>query len=77
MFVYIIDDIFGQTVVSEITRLPDGKASVVSTTDTTCKFEKTIEVYPRLFTKRKDAEEFCVFLRSSGHSNVKITVCTL
>lgn len=34
MFVYIIDDIFGQTVVSEITRLPDGKASVVSTTDT-------------------------------------------
>lgn len=42
-----------------------------------CKFEKTFEVYPRLFTKRKDAEEFCVFLRSSGHSNVKITVCTL
>ena len=41
------------------------------------KFEKTFEVYPRLFTKRKDAEEFCVFLRSSGHSNVKITVCTL
>ena len=42
-----------------------------------CKFEKTFEVYPRLFTKRKDAEEFCVFLRSSGHSNVKITICTL
>lgn len=42
-----------------------------------CKFGKTFEVYPRLFTKRKDAEEFCVFLRSSGHSNVKITVCTL
>ena len=42
-----------------------------------CKFEKTFEVYPRLFTKRKDAEEFCVFLRSSGHSSVKITVCTL
>lgn len=41
------------------------------------KFEKTFEVYPRLFTKRKDAEEFCVFLRSSGHSNVKITICTL
>lgn len=41
------------------------------------KFEKTFEVYPRLFTKRKDAEEFCVFLRSSGHSNVKITVCTV
>ena len=35
MFVYIIDNIFGQTVVSKITRLPDGKASVVSTTDTT------------------------------------------
>lgn len=42
-----------------------------------CKFGKTFEVYPRLFTKRKDAEEFCVFLRSSGHSNVKITICTL
>ena len=41
------------------------------------KFEKTFEVYPRLFTKRKDAEEFCIFLRSSGHSNVKITICTL
>ena len=41
------------------------------------KFGKTFEVYPRLFTKRKDAEEFCVFLRSSGHSNVKITICTL
>ena len=41
------------------------------------KFGKTFEVYPQLFTKRKDAEEFCVFLRSSGHSNVKITICTL
>lgn len=41
------------------------------------KFGKTFEVYPRLFTKRKDAEEFCIFLRSSGHSNVKITICTL
>lgn len=41
------------------------------------KFGKTFEVYPHLFTKRKDAEIFCGFLRSSGHSNVKITVCTV
>lgn len=41
------------------------------------KFEKTFEVYPQLFVKRAEAEEFCKFLRSSGHSNVKITVCTV
>ena len=33
MFVYTIDNMFGQTFVSEITRLPDGSISVVSTTD--------------------------------------------
>lgn len=48
MFVYIIDGIFGQTVVSKITRLPDGKASVVSTTDTTKALH--YEVVERLLT---------------------------
>lgn len=33
MFVYTIRDLFGQTIVSEIHRLPDGSVSVVSTTD--------------------------------------------
>ena len=33
MFVYTIRNMFGQTVVSEIHRLPDGSVSVVSTTD--------------------------------------------
>lgn len=33
MFVYTINNIFGQTIVSEINRLPDGNVSVVSTTD--------------------------------------------
>lgn len=41
------------------------------------KFGKTFEVYPQLFIKRKDAESYCVFLRSSVHSNVKITICTV
>ena len=35
MFVYFRNDIFGQFVVSEVRRLPDGKASVVMTDDTT------------------------------------------
>lgn len=35
MFVYTINNMFGQTVVSEIRRLPDGRVSVVSTTDIT------------------------------------------
>ena len=35
MFVYIIQDVFGQTVVSDICRLPNGNVSVTSTTDTT------------------------------------------
>lgn len=35
MFVYIIDNTFGQTVVSKINRLPNGNVSIVSTTDTT------------------------------------------
>ncbi len=34
MFVYTIRNMFGQTVVSKINRLPDGSVSVVSTTDT-------------------------------------------
>lgn len=34
MFVYAIKNMFGQTVVSEIHRLPDGRVSIVSTTDT-------------------------------------------
>ena len=33
MFVYTINNMFGQTIVSEIHRLPDGNVSVVSTTD--------------------------------------------
>lgn len=33
MFVYTIRNLFGQTFVSEIARLPDGSISVVSTTD--------------------------------------------
>lgn len=33
MFVYTIHNTFGQTIVSEIHRLPDGSVSVVSTTD--------------------------------------------
>ena len=33
MFVYTINNMFGQTVVSKINRLPNGKVSVVSTTD--------------------------------------------
>lgn len=33
MFVYVINNTFGQTVVSKINRLPDGSVSVVSTTD--------------------------------------------
>lgn len=48
MFVYTIRNIFGQTVVSKITRLPDGKASVVSTTDTTKALN--YEVVERLLT---------------------------
>lgn len=35
MFVYTINNMFGQTVVSEIRRLPDGRVSIVSTTDIT------------------------------------------
>ena len=34
MFVYTINNTFGQTVVSKINRLPNGSVSVVSTTDT-------------------------------------------
>ena len=34
MFVYTIRNMFGQTIVSEIRRLPNGKPSIVSTTDT-------------------------------------------
>ena len=34
MFVYTINNMFGQTIVSEIRRLPNGKPSIVSTTDT-------------------------------------------
>ena len=33
MFVYTIRNMFGQTIVSEIRRLPNGNVSVVSTTD--------------------------------------------
>ena len=33
MFVYTIRNMFGQTIVSKINRLPDGNVSVVSTTD--------------------------------------------
>ena len=33
MFVYTINNMFGQTVVSKINRLPNGNVSVVSTTD--------------------------------------------
>ena len=33
MFVYTINNMFGQTVVSKINCLPNGKVSVVSTTD--------------------------------------------
>lgn len=42
-----------------------------------CKFEKTFEVYPQVFAKRKDAEQLCVFLRENKHTKVQITVCTL
>lgn len=35
MFVYTIRNTFGQTIVSKINRLPNGKPSIVSTTDTT------------------------------------------
>ena len=34
MLVYTINNLFGQTIVSEIRRLPNGKPSIVSTTDT-------------------------------------------
>ena len=34
MFVYTIRNMFGQTIVSKINRLPNGKPSIVSTTDT-------------------------------------------
>ena len=34
MFVYTINNMFGQTVVSKINRLPNGDVSVVSATDT-------------------------------------------
>ena len=34
MLVYTINNMFGQTVVSKINRLPNGHVSVVSTTDT-------------------------------------------
>lgn len=33
MFVYTIRNMFGQTIVSKINRLPNGSVSVVSTTD--------------------------------------------
>ena len=33
MFVYTISNMFGQTIVSKINRLPNGSVSVVSTTD--------------------------------------------
>ena len=33
MFVYTIRNMFGQTIVSKINRLPNGKPSIVSTTD--------------------------------------------
>ena len=33
MFVYTISNMFGQTIVSEIRRLPNNKPSIVSTTD--------------------------------------------
>ena len=33
MFVYTINNMFGQTVVSKINRLPNGSVSIVSTTD--------------------------------------------
>ena len=35
MFVYVINSMFGQTVVESVKRLPNGVVSVVSTTDTT------------------------------------------
>ena len=35
MFVYTSSNMFGQTSVSEIHRLPNGNVSIVSTTDTT------------------------------------------
>lgn len=35
MFIYAINNMFGQTVVSGIDRLPNGTVSVVSTTDVT------------------------------------------
>lgn len=33
MFVYTIRNMFGQTIVSKINRLPNGSVSIVSTTD--------------------------------------------
>lgn len=33
MFVYTISNMFGQTIVSKINRLPNGSVSIVSTTD--------------------------------------------
>lgn len=41
------------------------------------KFGKTFEVYPQVFSKRKDAAQLCVFLRENKHTKVHITVCTL
>lgn len=35
MFIYTITNMFGQTVVSDVRRLPNGTISVVSTTDVT------------------------------------------
>lgn len=35
MFVYVVNSIFGQTVVESVKRLPNGVVSVVYTTDTT------------------------------------------
>ena len=35
MFIYVINSMFGQTVVESVKRLPNGVVSVGSTTDTT------------------------------------------
>ena len=54
MFVYTIRNMFGQTIVSEIRRLPNGNVSVVSTTDVS-KALRYEEVERLLTTKERRA----------------------